>query len=834
MGGKARGAIFGSLLALTALGGCDCDNEAAPAADDVALMPDFGIDASDGSRDVDTSPDIEAEDATCVPAGDERCNGVDDDCDGLVDEDFELACRPCPDGGCTEAMVAAGAWRRGVARNLIVGRDRGVALPALPEPSAYVYVANSGDDTVSKIRVSDAVEVGRFAVGDNPSRTAVDGNGDAWVAMRGAISGDPPREGVVKIDGDCEPATLPPTPTRECVLLDVPEVGNLLRGLAVDARGDVWVGSYTDGVLIRLDGATGLKRQTVMLDPFSNVYGLAIDEGGYVWLAGFDGAAAVARIDPATGSTDIALTEEDLDGMRPYGLAADGEGGIWFGSNSLFVFRVDAVTGELGPVHQVGQRTRGVAVDDDGFLWVADSNADQTGCVKALIGGPGDVEAGLGFFLSSATGEGCTDAVEAIPGRHLARIVLRTETTTGREGQQVTNTLDRNLIDRYGYAFRESGAFSTGPTFSDARGLELVPMRVDLAVGSGLPGPHKLMDAFLADLVDRQDELLYALLARYGEASAEAPPTPGLQPMHLAVLGALTRYLPERLGEGRYLLQERPWRMGIVRRRGFVPSPQGGLEVGLQTIFDIHDLDIYVIDEMAPDDEGRAADRLRANMAVGVIATEGERLATMGFERTLDVVATGPIFRDEASGAWDVIGTGGHALSLYPLAVQQAARNRQLAEEELIATPGPVDHQGLSVVAWWRVDKRTGSALGEVRLDGTFYGGVTGVKFLANLDACLWAASIASLQNGRIKPDLACCFENALRSLIKDLVVSAITGRIFAHIATVGAPGIQFFSGGAIYDSKNIANLLRQVTQGAGAVDFGLNLAQMGGCVEPG
>jgi len=64
----------------------------------------------------------------------------------------------------------------------------------------------------------------------------VDGWGDAWVAMRGYVddTGSGPLEGVVKIDGDCIPKTKPPTTTRECILLDLPKVGNLLRGITAD------------------------------------------------------------------------------------------------------------------------------------------------------------------------------------------------------------------------------------------------------------------------------------------------------------------------------------------------------------------------------------------------------------------------------------------------------------------------------------------------------------------------------------------------------------------------------------------------------------------------
>jgi hypothetical protein len=73
-----------------------------------------GLDADEGS-DLDGAllepdatppekPEIDAQPSACVPT-EEVCNGVDDDCDGQVDE---LPAIPCPKGG--ERYCVAGAW----------------------------------------------------------------------------------------------------------------------------------------------------------------------------------------------------------------------------------------------------------------------------------------------------------------------------------------------------------------------------------------------------------------------------------------------------------------------------------------------------------------------------------------------------------------------------------------------------------------------------------------------------------------------------------------------------------------------------------------------------
>lgn len=376
-------------VCLVLLAACDCGD---PMSDldaeldtGIDVEPDMPTDASDGSA-ADTAE-------RCVPSGDETCNGLDDDCDGRADESFLLRCvmRDSGESESIEAELTGDGFDEGVVRNILRGDDRGIALPMLPDRSEFIWVAASAEDQLSKIRIADGVEVGRFAVGDNPSRTAVDGNGDAWVAMRGSISDDGDAgetwENVVKVDGHCTPALLPPMPTRECILLDIAEVGNLLRGVAIDARGDAWVGSHAEGEVIHLDRDTGEVLERIAMEPFARPYGLAIDEAGYIWVAAREGEVNILRIDPATSEVDLALESSvDLERLTPYGLAADGDGGVWFGSATREVFRIDRESGEMTHNHLVGRATRGVAVDDLGRVWAADSFLDQVLAIDAASG----------------------------------------------------------------------------------------------------------------------------------------------------------------------------------------------------------------------------------------------------------------------------------------------------------------------------------------------------------------------------------------------------------------------------------------------------------------
>ncbi|MCC7539108.1 MAG: hypothetical protein IT379_22995 [Deltaproteobacteria bacterium] len=402
-------------------------------------------------------------------------------------------------------------------------------------------------------------------------------------------------------------------------------------------------------------------------------------------------------------------------------------------------------------------------------------------CLRPILRVGSQTVVGDAFFLQAETVSTCpeTPSVEAPAGRHLASVVVRTEVTANGE----TSSLDRVLVDRYGYARREDGAHASGPMFSIETARSLVPMRIDLTAASGIPGPHHMLDAHLGDVIAREGDLAREMrreLAEPGEPSAEGEePEPLPKPYVWTTLSAIARHLPRYVSAGAYLLGERPWRIGVVRRRGFAPVA-GGLVVAPLTILDIHEMPLVDVDHAALDDAARAEARLQANVALGALATEAERLAMISYDGSREVVHAGEMLRDPSTGPWAPYGTGEHGSGLFARAVTVAHRDRMLNDEVMLVTRGPVSFGGVDLVAWWRVHYRTGMPLGEIRYDGTFYGGVamlappllpTVVGAIGEYNACLWSASILAFQDGRSVPDVQCCFEAATSDLVFDMVL---------------------------------------------------------------
>jgi len=84
----------------TALEPADDPSRADAAADHPRDLPAERMDAPpDMTPDlpVEHPPDVPLDRVACVPTGDEICNGLDDNCDGQVDEDQPPI--PCPNGG---------------------------------------------------------------------------------------------------------------------------------------------------------------------------------------------------------------------------------------------------------------------------------------------------------------------------------------------------------------------------------------------------------------------------------------------------------------------------------------------------------------------------------------------------------------------------------------------------------------------------------------------------------------------------------------------------------------------------------------------------------------
>jgi hypothetical protein len=121
-----------------------------------------------------------------------------------------------------------------------------------------------------------------------------------------------------------------------------------------------------------------------------------VDPDGYVWVASRDRDAAILRVDPVLGEVDFYLTTKDTGGYWPYGIAVDGDGDPWFGTFAGQILHVAAATGDVTR-YPVGSSTRGVAVDEAGVLWVADSGLSKLHRVDRATGAVlGSVPVGVG------------------------------------------------------------------------------------------------------------------------------------------------------------------------------------------------------------------------------------------------------------------------------------------------------------------------------------------------------------------------------------------------------------------------------------------------------
>lgn len=292
------------------------------------------------------------------------CDGIDNDCDGLVDEGLVNICGACGGPCFTRAWGdRPGEWDEGTRDGVVVEPGGSLRLGGGLEGLPYLWVANSGEATVSRINTETGVEEARFPVGPSPSRTAVDFNGNVYIANR-AFGGQ---------------GTVTRVNARDCAgdacvawTVNIGPLDAVPRGIAVDADGYVWVGTYNDRTLRRLDPTTGAVLDSFFVD--ARIYGIAIDSEGVIWftnleIPGFTGG----RLGAFDTRTRTVIGTWQVPGCsNPYGVAVDGDS-VWMGNytcNNLV--RFNRTSRSFSTYTTTGlERTRGVAVDGDGIIWLA-------------------------------------------------------------------------------------------------------------------------------------------------------------------------------------------------------------------------------------------------------------------------------------------------------------------------------------------------------------------------------------------------------------------------------------------------------------------------------
>ena len=313
----------------------------------------------------------------------ESCDGKDNNCNGLVDEGVLSPCGTC-DLSCQKQTIGPDFGtpfnvddQKGIKldQNGYIVLDIGKTSSNL----SHIWIANSSENTVSKLNTKTGKEEGRYKICSNPSRTSVDLEGDCWVGCRGdgsitkiiadkAKCLDKNGNGVIEtstdLDGNGTISGNEMVGEDECIKFIVnPDGSTIARAAGVDKENHVWFGFWSSKRLKRLEPNGG---QTVdQIDIGCNPYGLVIDQKGIIWVSG-RGCNALLRVDPLTK----AIQNVGIGAGSPYGINVDSLGNIWVANTTTSSSRYSPTTGQWSTISH-GNQSRGVATSNDGYVYIA-------------------------------------------------------------------------------------------------------------------------------------------------------------------------------------------------------------------------------------------------------------------------------------------------------------------------------------------------------------------------------------------------------------------------------------------------------------------------------
>lgn len=280
-----------------------------------------------------------------------------------------------------------------------------------------MWIANAGEDTVSKIDTKTGKELARYRTwfgpswhspwdGPAPSRTSVDLDGNAYVANR-HFDGKP--ASVVKIladggidrngNGVIDTATdtngngvidtveiLPMVDSNGNGMVDASEINDeriawivqvgppngLGRSLAIDTDGNLWLGLFNARVYYKLSSADGsILAGPIDVSP-NTPYGALVDKNGILWGASLDGT--LLKLDTNTNTKLNVYSHPHGD----YGIALGNDRVYMACFTGCSYIEFNPATGTFSLPAKVWYTTLGIAVDADGNIVVGKSNGGVT------------------------------------------------------------------------------------------------------------------------------------------------------------------------------------------------------------------------------------------------------------------------------------------------------------------------------------------------------------------------------------------------------------------------------------------------------------------------
>lgn len=289
------------------------------------------------------------------------------------------------------------------------GMDNCLGQGGVDVEFSYIWIANTGEGTLTKLNTETLVEEGRFITRPDhqgqPSRTSVNLSGDVAVANRsGGISKFAARlddcvdsNGMPGIQTSTGKADVEAWDVEECRLWHLP-----LNGPSLASRPVAWTaGTQDPGTcnwidqklwtstallgtpgsmqVLRLDGDTGAIEETI---PAPNVnigswgaYGGAVDADDNFWFSTHGSATppTLSRVN----YDDLALTTWPVpNGVSPYGMTFDSKGYAWVAGYAGGVARFDPASETWDVVPNTGL---GMQADGEGRVWVGSYGVMGTG-----------------------------------------------------------------------------------------------------------------------------------------------------------------------------------------------------------------------------------------------------------------------------------------------------------------------------------------------------------------------------------------------------------------------------------------------------------------------